>query len=469
MKRKETQNVEFKQSWRDEFLKEICGFANAKGGTLLVGVDDSGKAVGVENGKRLMEDIPNKIVSLLGIVPDVNLVDKNGVEIIEIVVSPSSVPILYHGVCYYRSGTTKQELTGVALQQFILKKLGRSWDDVRNDYATLKDIDRNAIRYFIEKAKLANRIDVKTQGTKVEQVLESLGLIDGSGGIKNAAILLFAKKPLKFFPCVEFRIGRFGRRESDLIIQDSVDGNILQMTDRVMEILKAKYLTSPIHYEGLQRIEQLEIPELALREAIFNSIIHKDYTGAHIQLKVYDDRIVLWNEGNLPDGYTVKTLMGVHSSRPRNKNIASVFYRAGFIESWGRGIDKIRDALAEANLPAPKIETFCGGVKLTIMRPQNAAVATSKTGTKAISKADGSVVSKKDDRVNDRVNDRVKIVAEVLLLVENNPGVRSEELAQLVNKSLSTVSRSLRILKADGKIEFRGAPKNGGYFVKRRR
>ena len=81
MKRKEMQNVEFKQSWRDEFLKEICGFANAKGGTLLVGVDDSGKAVGVENGKRLMEDIPNKIVSLLGIVPDVNLVDKNGVEI----------------------------------------------------------------------------------------------------------------------------------------------------------------------------------------------------------------------------------------------------------------------------------------------------------------------------------------------------------------------------------------------------
>ena len=454
MKRKETQNVEFKQSWRDEFLKEICGFANAQGGMLLIGVDDSGKAVGVANGKRLMEDIPNKIVSLLGIVPDVNLVDKNGVEIIEIVVSPSSVPILYHGVCYYRSSTTKQELTGVALQQFILKKLGRSWDDVRNDYATLKDIDRNAIRYFIEKAKLANRIDVKTQGAKVEQVLESLGLIDGSGGIKNAAILLFAKKPLKFFPCVEFRIGRFGRRESDLIIQDSVDGNILQMTDRVMEILKAKYLTSPIHYEGLQRIEQLEIPELALREAIFNSIIHKDYTGAHIQLKVYDDRIVLWNEGNLPDGYTVKTLMGVHSSRPRNKNIASVFYRAGFIESWGRGIDKIRDALAEANLSGPKIEAFCGGVKLTIMRP--------KGETNPVLVVNKNLVTKKDDRVNDRVN----FANEILVLVEKNPGLRSKDLAALAGKSIPTLSRFLKSLKDNGKIEFRGAPKNGGYFVK---
>ena len=193
---------------------------------------------------------------------------------------------------------------------------------------------------------------------------------------------------------------------------------------------------------------------MALREAIFNSIIHKDYTGAHIQLKVYDDRIVLWNEGNLPDGYTVKTLMGVHSSRPRNKNIASVFYRAGFIESWGRGIDKIRDALAEANLSGPKIEAFCGGVKLTIMRP--------KGETKPVLVVNKNQVTKKDDRVNDRVN----FANEILVLVEKNPGLRSKDLAVLAGKSIPTLSRFLKSLKDNGKIEFRGAPKNGGYFVK---
>ena len=150
------------------------------------------------------------------------------------------------------------------------------------------------------------------------------------------------------------------------------------------------------------------------------------------------------------------------TSRPRNKNIAAVFYRAGFIESWGRGIDKIRDALAEANLPAPKIEAFCGGVKLTIMRLQNAAVATLKTGAKAISKAKGSVVPKKGDRVNDRVN----FAAEVLLLVEKNPGLRSKDLAVLTGKSIPTISRFLKGLKDNGKIEFHGAPKNGGYFAK---
>ena len=94
MKRK-TQNVEFKQSWHDEYLKWICGFANAQGGKLVIGVDDSGKPVGVANAKKLMEDIPNKIVSLLGIEANVNLVVRDGRDTIEIEVSPSSVPISY--------------------------------------------------------------------------------------------------------------------------------------------------------------------------------------------------------------------------------------------------------------------------------------------------------------------------------------------------------------------------------------
>ena len=282
--KKETQTIEFKQSWRDEFLKEICGFANAQGGMLVVGVDDGGKAVGVANAKRLMEDIPNKIVSLLGIVADVNLVLCDGVDTIEIRVAPSPVPVLYRGVCHYRSGSTKQELTGIALQQFILKKMGRTWDDVGNERATIEDIDRLAIDYFLRKATDAQRIAPTSLNADTAQVLQSLGLIDDDGHLKNAALLLFGKNPLKFFPCVEFRIGRFGVNESDLMFQDSIDGNIIQMTDRVMEVLKSKYLISPIHYEGLQRIEPLEIPEGALREMIFNSIIHKDYTGVDIQM-----------------------------------------------------------------------------------------------------------------------------------------------------------------------------------------
>ena len=121
---KECQNIEWKETWSDEYLKWICGFANAQGGKLYIGVDDSEKVVGVANAKRLLEDIPNKIVTTLGIVPQVNLISENGLDYLEIVVSPSNIPIAYHGAYYVRSGSTKQELKGAALQSFFSGRWG---------------------------------------------------------------------------------------------------------------------------------------------------------------------------------------------------------------------------------------------------------------------------------------------------------------------------------------------------------
>ena len=137
--------------------------------------------------------------------------------------------------------------------------------------------------------------------------------------------------------------------------------DLIRMADRVVELLKSKYLISPIHYEGLRRIEDLEIPEDALREAIFNAIIHKDYTDVHIQMKVWDDRVEIWNDGGLPYDMSIEKLLGPHTSKPRNVNIASVFYKAGFIESWGRGILKIQKGFADSGIKAPLLEEDCGG------------------------------------------------------------------------------------------------------------
>ena len=114
--------------------------------------------------------------------------------------------------------------------------------------------------------------------------------------------MLFGKNPKRFFVSCDFRIGRFRNDESDLITQDVVEGNILQMVNHIIELLRSKYLLSPIHYEGITRIGQLEIPEDVLREAICNAIVHRDYMGVHTQMKVYDDCIMLWNDGKLPEG-----------------------------------------------------------------------------------------------------------------------------------------------------------------------
>jgi ATP-dependent DNA helicase RecG len=121
----ESQNIEWKESWRDEYLKWICGFANAKGGKIYIGKDDKGNVVGLTNAKKLMEDIPNKITNHLGIVADVNLLEKSSNHYIEIEVHPYDVPISYRGRYHFRSGSTKQELSGNALNEFLLRKAGK--------------------------------------------------------------------------------------------------------------------------------------------------------------------------------------------------------------------------------------------------------------------------------------------------------------------------------------------------------
>lgn len=364
----EDQNIEYKQSWRDEYLKWICGFANATGGKIYIGVDDNGQVVGVEDAKKLMEDIPNKIVNFLGIVADVNLLHKEGKEYIEITVVPSNVPISFKGVYHYRSGSTKQELNGAALQRFLLKRLGRTWDDLPCDWATFDDIDKEAIDYFLKKATAAKRIADGVNGDDLKLFFQNLDLLTEEGKLKNAALLLFAKRPSRFFPLVQFKIGRFGKEDHDLMFQDVIEGNILQMADKVMEVLKSKYLISPIRYEGLQRIEDLEIPEDALREAIFNAIIHNDHTGAPIQLSVYSDRLMLWNEGRLPEDFTMEMFLGKHASKPYNKNIADIFFKAGFIEAWGRGISKIMKGFADAGMELPTFEFSMGGLWVVMKR-----------------------------------------------------------------------------------------------------
>jgi len=128
-----------------------------------------------------------------------------------------------------------------------------------------------------------------------------------------------------------------------------------------MEILRTKYLISEIKFEGIYRKEVLEYPEEALREAIINAVIHKDYIGAHTQLKIFPDKLILWNEGGLPKEIKIGDLKKSHPSRPRNELLADVFFKAGLIEAWGRGTIKITDECQKAGLPEPEFKEEFGG------------------------------------------------------------------------------------------------------------
>jgi ATP-dependent DNA helicase RecG len=458
IKARESQNVEYKRCWQDKYLEWICGFANAQGAVMYFGVDDDHKVVGLEHVDKLMEDIPNKIVTTMGIVVDVNLHESDGLEYIEVVIEPSNIPINYRGKYYYRSGSTMQELRGPALQQFVLKKMGRSWDDVTNDRATLDDIDRNAIDYFLRKGINAQRIPEDQREASTQDVLTNLHLIDENGHLKNAALLLFGKDPLKFFTNVRFKIGRFGVDEADLLIQDVVEGNIIQMADRVVDLLKARYLVSPISFVGMNRVETLEIPIEALREILYNAITHKDYTGADIQMHVYNDHVEIWNQGDLPEGYDEKVLYGKHSSMPRNSNIADTMFKAGFIDTWGRGYKKIREGFTKAGLAIPTVTSHCGGTLVSFQRGFDVVTGKKITSSNVISDVSSSVGSLSVLQLSDRQ----KKICELIL---KDSFISAQQMSVVLSVVKRTVERDLADMQKKGVLVREGNTSAGRWII----
>jgi len=361
----EQQNIEYKQSWHDDYLKWVCGFANAQGGILYIGKDDAGKVVGIEDYKNLMDELPNKIRHALGITSEVNLLQEKKKYYIEIVTYPYSVPISLRGRYYYRCGSTKQELTGASLNEFLLRRTGHTWDDVVEARASFDDIDEDTVRVYLRMSENAGRLP--GGGLPLPELFEKLRLSE-KGQLKRAAVVLFGKDPGRFYPNTFVKIGRFGQSDADILFQETEDGNIIQLLSAVLEQLHHKFLLRAISFEGMNRVETSEYPVPALREMLLNALIHRNYLGAPTQIRVYDDKLMIWNEGTLPEGITLPELRTIHASRPRNPIIADVCFRGGYIEAWGSGTIRIIEACKGHGLPEPEMTEQFGGFMLTLFQ-----------------------------------------------------------------------------------------------------
>ena len=466
----ETQHIEFKRIWKDDYLKWICGFANSEGGQLFIGVDDSGNAVGLDNPKKLMEDIPNKIASTLGVVSGVNLAEKDAKQYISITVPVSSAPVAYQGKYYIRSGATLQELSGIALQDFVMRKIGLTWESQAVPEATLDDIDPEAVAYFIKRGISARRIPESAKDDSIQTVLRNRKLIDGHGRLTLAALLLFGREPQKYCLTARVKIGMFGPGYSDLEGQDIVDGNLIQMADRVMDVLDQKYLMRPIHYEGWQRIEPLEIPDDALREILYNAIIHKEYRGGEITIRVFKDHLEIWNPGKLPEDFDIDRLWERHGSVKRNNLIAEAFYYAGFIENWGRGFEKIHNAFIAEKLKLPTFATHTGGFEVDILREKYVVMSgydkiMDRAG--ALNVTDGTI------NIIEQLTDRQKNILKLLGYYDTdgtlngalNGALNSAALEEKLGIPRRSLTRELNDLVSKGLIRRVGAKKNGYWEI----
>jgi ATP-dependent DNA helicase RecG len=299
-----------------------------------------------------LEDIPNKVRDILGIIVDVNLQENPNGNLIEINVEAYPYPVNYKGQYHYRSGSTKQELKGAALDKFMLQKKGKRWDGVPIPNITTQDLKSDTFDFFRKKAVKAQRIDEEVLSDTNDHLIENLQLKENDY-IKRAAILLFHPNPEKFVTGAYIKIGYF-LSDENLKFQDEVHGNIFEQVEKTMDLLFSKYINSSISYEGLNRVEKYEYPKDAVREALLNSVSHKDYSeGVPIQISVYQDKIIFWNEGKLPDNWTIEKLLTKHPSKPFNPDIANALFRSGYIESWGRGTIKMINECVNFGIPKP--------------------------------------------------------------------------------------------------------------------
>jgi ATP-dependent DNA helicase RecG len=346
-------------------------------------------------------------------------------------------------------------IKGTALNKFLLQKQGKHWDAVPVPHIQCSDLSPSAFEFFRNKAIKSDRVSTEVLENSNDMLLDNLQLKEGDY-IKRAAILMFHSDPEKFVTGAYVKIGFF-KTDADLLYQDEIHGNLLEQADKTLAILLTKYLRAYISYEGISRKETYPFPIDALREALFNAIVHKDYSsGTPIQISVYEDRLYMWNAGQLPQNWTIKNLLTKHPSIPYNPLIANAFFRLGFIESWGRGFEKINKECKHAGNPLPIINYDLSGLliefKPTTKKPpiQMPIEMTEKTP------------------VEMSVKQSTKTPILIMHVLHNNPRLTLTEVSKKIDKSPRTVERAVTQLVNDGYLEHFGPKKGGSWIIKKK-
>ena len=479
----ESQLVEYKESWREEYLKWICGFANAQGGTLFIGIDDKGAVCGVANSKKLLEDIPNKVRDQLGLIVDVDLETRDGKDVIKIVVPENPYPVNYKGEYHYRTGSTKQLLHGSMLTHFLIKKTGKKWDAVPLESVGIDDLDKESFDIFYRESVRSGRMSADDLKLSRHDLLDKLNLLDGSY-LKRAAVLLFHRNPEKWITGSFVKIGFF-ETDADLRYQDEIHGSLMIQADRVIDLIYTKYLIAEISYDNITRIEHYPFPKDAVREAVFNALIHQDFSaGIPVQISVYRDRLYISNDCIFPDDWTAETLMQKHRSLPLNPDIAHTFYRAGFIESWGRGIEKICTLCKNYNIPNPEY-TVHGADIMMMFKAAESGLKSSEKNENVLN----NVLNQDQNVLNNVLNTTVEIpdttvenenttvenekttvenektTVKILRMLQNNPFLTNSELAQMCKITEDGIFYHIKRMKTAGLIRREGPNKGGKWIV----
>lgn len=382
----ESDTLDFKRDWSspEGALRDLAAFANTRGGTVILGIEDDGEtAGGFDPGDAEELRIVSMVVDSLRLTPDVSREQTSDGQVVFILtVRPSTALVSYRGRYYVRAGKRNAEMTPEDLAARALRSGGQTWDALPTGQTFGLDgraptIDPAALESFLTLSK--TRLPNAQPDDPQRLTLENLNLVV-DGQPSRAALLLFGRQPQRTASGTGVQVAQF--KDGHLIQDRTIGGPLVTQLDEVLDTLRI-YLgvgyaigdraalegrTDLSLTERLQRAERWPYPLDALREAVLNALIHRDYhSGDRVQIRVDTDQLSVWNPGGLLPGVSVESLERPgHPSSKRNPHIAEAFYQMGLVERWGTGTTRMIQAMQQAGLPAPTFEEDSGGFRVTL-------------------------------------------------------------------------------------------------------
>ncbi len=369
----ETEYVEFKNSLKlwEQVGQTVSGFSNSGGGTILIGVQDSGKISGVDIGKGTIEKLANRIKKNTDpqIYPEITMQEIDGKNIILIKVEENDEkPVFFKKHAYKRMGKSTHRLNSSEIRK-LAKNSGEKvyWDEQVCEKATLDDIDEEKVRKFLKTARSKRDLNIDPD-ISMEETLARLEVLK-DGKPTNACVLLFGKKLQRFFRQAETRCAKFkGTKPITFIDMKVFNRDIFAQRTDSLNFVK-EHILMEAEIKGTERVERWEYPIEAVREAITNAICHRDFRiASSVQVRIFDDRLEVWGCGRLPEPLTVEDLKKKHRSILRNPSIGRCFFFAKYIEEWGTGTNRIVQKCVENGLPEPLFEELSGSLVVTFRK-----------------------------------------------------------------------------------------------------
>jgi ATP-dependent DNA helicase RecG len=474
LRKKESTTLEFKARFdKNAVGKTICSFLNRDGGQLVIGIEDNLKVIGIKDAENIALEIQSFLMSEIVPEPavsvDVQSLEKKKLLVIS-VWQGTNQPYIFQGGVYYRIGSSTVQANSKQLAALIHKESehNQRWETKSAIEVDLEDIDLIEVLDCIKEANKAGR--EQSLPDNPLQFLSKYGLYK-NGDFTNAAVILFGKNPVVFFPQVRVRLSVFKTdKTGEKILYDKIfEGNLFKSIRQITEFFDLAYgVSSSFQSDNWQRTDKPYFPRYAIREAITNAFIHRDYSSfsSSIAINIFPNRLQVNSYGALPKGISIKSLSVDHLSVPVNPDIAHIFFLRNWIEKIGIGTVKMIANCAEHGFYPPVWKVRDNTVIVTfpdVVVPFNYSEGISEGISEGLNTL---IVKAIDEGTSKGISEGIKdVYLKVIEALIRKGSLKVSQIAEEIDKPAKTIERYVSYLKGIGAIEFEGSKKAGGYRI----